>query len=830
MTEPFYLGHIFDPGAGKSTPQAFHYDADDLTTHAVVVGMTGSGKTGLCIDLLEEAALNGVPALMIDPKGDITNTLLHFPELAPQDFQPWINPDQARRESKTVEQAAVETAALWKKGLDNWGITSERLLRLGEAAQFAIFTPGSDAGLPVSILASLQAPTLPWEENREVLRGKITGTVTALLGLVGFEDIDPVQSREHILLSNIFENSWKQGIDLDLGELILQVQNPPFAKLGVFEVDKFFPEKDRFGLAMRLNNILAAPSFQSWIEGQPLDIPGLLYTPDGRPRHSVFYIAHLSDSERMFFVTLLYSTVEAWMHSQPGTTSLRAILYFDEIYGYLPPISNPPSKQPMLRMLKQARAFGVGQVLVTQNPVDLDYKGLSNAGSWFVGKLQTDKDKQRLLDGLENAMAGGLNRAEFDRLISTLGKRVFLLHNVHAGSPQTFETRWAMNYLAGPLTRVQIPALNRLAGVEETVAPAEAQVAAAGTAPGEIAPAALAEEARLSTTRPPVPAGMDEYFLASNLTFTEAFQATGQPYPREVLHEGVTYRPALLARVSARFINRSYNLDYEQSQTVLLQNPDPRGRVRWEEALAGQFDAQALESSPAPDARFAALEAPLDDARTMSALKKDFLDWAYRSAEATVRANPTLKVYAGPQVSQADYRTQCAEAARQKRDAEAQKVSATFDKKIEVLQTKLEREKQELEQDQSELDQRRMEELGTNADYVFSLFSKRKRRLSTSLTKRRMTAKSSAEVKESKQAIAEYQKGIADLQAEQAQAVEEVNRKWSEIADDMQEVKISAYQKDVLVELFGVAWVPYHRVKVGEQVTELPGYRESMPR
>ncbi len=463
----FYLGRTNDD-------HPLLYDPGDLTTHAMVVGMTGSGKTGLCIDLLEEAALEGIPSLMIDPKGDITNLLLHFPDLLPADFQPWVNPDEARRAGKTLEQAAVDTADTWKKGLAEWNIAPERIRALSNAAQFTIFTPGSDAGIPVSILANLKAPEIPWEGNKELLREKISGTVTAILGLVGLTDIDPVRSREHILLSNIFEQAWKQGFDLTLEELILQTQNPPFEKLGVFDVATFFPDKDRFELAMLLNNILAAPSFQTWIEGQPLNIDALLYASDGRPRHSIFYIAHLSDEERMFFVTLLYSAVETWMRTQSGTTSLRAILYFDEIFGYLPPVFNPPSKQIMLRMLKQARAFGVGQVLVTQNPADLDYKALSNTGTWFIGKLQTENDKNRLLDGLQGA-SPGLDRRHYDDIIANLGKREFLLHNVHSPSPPSplpvgegrrsegvFKTRWAMNYLAGPLTRSQISLLNGL--------------------------------------------------------------------------------------------------------------------------------------------------------------------------------------------------------------------------------------------------------------------------------------------------------------------------------------------------------------------------------
>ncbi len=431
MDGKYYLGKIWDPKTGELTDETVRYDSEDLTTHAVVVGMTGSGKTGLCVGLLEEAALNNVPALMIDPKGDLTNLLLHFPDLLPADFQPWINAAAAKKEGKTEEQAAAETAEMWKNGLAQWGIAPERLRALADSVNFTIYTPGSSSGVPLSVMASLGAPGLAWEGNEEVLGEQISGTVTALLSLTGLKDIDPVQSREHILLSNIVANAWRNGQDLDLGELIMQIQTPPFARLGVLDVNSFFPEKDRAGLAMRINSMLASPSFQTWMTGEPLDVAALLYTPDGRPRHSIFYIAHLSEEERMFFVTLLFANVETWMRGQSGTTSLRALVYFDEIFGYMPPLGNPPSKTVMLRMLKQARAFGVGMVLATQNPVDVDYKGLSNAGTWFIGKLGTEQDKARLLDGLTSAMPGAVDVRELDRLISGIGKRVFLMRNVH---------------------------------------------------------------------------------------------------------------------------------------------------------------------------------------------------------------------------------------------------------------------------------------------------------------------------------------------------------------------------------------------------------------
>jgi hypothetical protein len=831
----FYIGRTTDDEAPML------YDPGDLTTHAVVVGMTGSGKTGLCIDMLEEAALQGVPALMIDPKGDITNTLLHFPDLLPSDFQPWVNPDSARRDGKSIEQAAQDTAALWKGGLAKWDIEPERIRALKNSAEFTIYTPGSDAGVPVSIMANLKAPEIPWEENHELLREKISGTVTAILGLVKLTDLDPVRSREHILLSNIFENAWSQGRDLNLSELIMQTQTPPFSKLGVFDINTFYPEKDRFELAMLLNNIVAAPSFQTWLEGQPLDIPTLLYTADGRPRHSVFFIAHLSNEERMFFVTLLYGAVETWMRTQPGTSSLRAIVYFDEIFGYMPPIQNPPSKILMLRMLKQARAFGVGNVLVTQNPADLDYKALSNAGTWMIGKLQTERDKERLLDGLQGA-APGLDRKHYNELISTLDKRVFLLHNVHEKEPTPFKTRWAMNYLAGPLTRAQIPSLNALAGTtggtvttptapqpgpaEAEMLPVAPQIPQPTPEPSPQPPTKAEAPAIGSATRAAVPTGMDEYFLPNNLTVSQAAKTVKRDLPEGSTNLGLLYRPVLLAQAGVRFSQQKYNLDYDTSITAIVIELDRRGSARWEDWKCNPIDPKSLDRGPAPDSFFATLEAPFNDGTTLRSLRTDFNEWVYRTAEVSVKANETLKVYTGPEVSSAEFRKLCAEAAREERDAEIKKVEASYKKKLTTLEDRLKREERELREDETELSQRKMEEYGTHAENVLSLFSKSRRRLSTSLTKRRMTEQARADVEESEDAIEQYKEQIDEMKEDAEQALEEINEKWGEIANDVTEIPVHPYKKDILLDLFGVAWMPYHVVEVEGRQMEFPGFGE----
>lgn len=455
----FYLGRQYDPQTGKVTSNVVYYDARDLTTHAVVVGMTGSGKTGLCISLLEEAILDGIPAIIIDPKGDITNLLLNFPDLRPEDFLPWVNVDDARRAGMEVDTFAADVAHRWREGLASWGIVPDRMRWLKQVGKFSIYTPGSEAGLPVSILASLRAPRDGWEGSEETNREMINGIVTALLALVG-RNAQPLQDKEHVLISNIFEHAWRQGRDLTLEDIILQVQRPPFNRLGVFPIDEYISERQRSKLAMELNSIVAAPSFQSWLNGDPMDIHRLLYAPDGSPRVSIFYTAHLSEAERQFVITLILENALGWMRTQSGTTSLRALLYIDEMFGYFPPHPrNPPTKEPLLRLLKQARAFGLGLILATQNPGDLDYKGLTNAGTWFIGRLQTDNDKQRVITGLQ-ALADADNSLSIraaERLIADIPPRVFLMHNVHDKSgPVMLHTRWAMSYLRGPLTRQQI--------------------------------------------------------------------------------------------------------------------------------------------------------------------------------------------------------------------------------------------------------------------------------------------------------------------------------------------------------------------------------------
>jgi hypothetical protein len=806
----FYLGRTHDLKKKKTSDTALLYDPNDLVTHGVVFGMTGSGKTGLCIDLLEEAALQGIPAIMIDPKGDITNAVLHFPSLEPKDFEPWVNPDDARRSGKSQAEVAGEVAQAWRQGLADWGIKPERIKELAEAADFAVYTPGSDSGLPVNILASLAAPDLDWDRNKDIVRERMASTATAILGLVGFDDIDPVTSREHILLSNIFEQAWSKKTDLTLPQLIQQVQNPPMAKLGVLEMDEIFPTKDRAQLAMRLNNILASPSFQAWLEGQPLDVEELLYTKDGKPRHSVFTLSHLSDAERMFFITLLYSAIETWMHAQSGSGSLRAIIYFDEIHGYLPPVAQPPSKAPMLRMLKTARAFGVGQLLATQNPVDVDYKALSNAGTWFIGKLQTERDKDRLLDGLEGAAQGSFKRADYDKIISALGKRVFLLHNVHEKEPAIFETRWAMNYLAGPLTRSQIPQLNSLAGKIAKLKPAS------------IKESATMEDALIS--KPIPPSGAQEVFVPATLSL----EAGAEKYRRDVSASakrvGTIYRPGLIAQAQVRFNQRKYALDTEMQKTALLTDAPASTAVRWDDYAREALDERRLEARPVADATYGALSGVLANSVELKSLEREFTDWVYRSGEVQVWANDKLKVYGAPELSKEAFLELCQAEADKQRDDETEKAKDKIEAKLTALEKKLDREKRELSQDQARASSRKMEEVGTHAENILSLFMGRRRSFTTSLTKRRMSSEADANVSETQAEIKDLEAQIAELTVEAQAAVNDIDARWDEAAQEVSQIPLQPTRSDVYVSLFGIAWLPYHRVDVGGREVEIPAY------
>ena len=816
----FYIGKEYDLESSQRQDDLVMYDARDLTTHAVVVGMTGSGKTGLCIDILEEAAIDHVPAIIIDPKGDITNLLLTFPDLRPEDFQPWVNIDDARRKDMTIEAYAAKMAGVWRKGLAEWGEGPERIKMLKDSAEFRIYTPGSDAGLPISILASLNAPNLDWDEHKELLREQIQGTVSALLGLIKI-DADPLRSREHILLSNIFEYYWKQGEDMDMTKLIMAIQNPPITKLGVFDIETFYPQKDRFELAMDLNAIMAAPSFQSWLEGEPLNIDSLYFSPSGKPRHSIFYIAHLSEPERMFFVTLLLEQLITWMRQQNGTTSLRALMYMDEVFGFFPPTANPPSKKPLLTLMKQARAYGLGVILTTQNPADLDYKGLTNAGTWFIGKLQAERDKERLLNGLLSASGDdAMNRQELMKTISALDSRVFLLHNVHEDEPVIFQTRWAMSYLRGPLTRDQVQTLMAPIKQQEAALPAQAAATTAGpTVIREQAPAEPEEDLPpgYSAHPPSLPPDVPQAFFPVNISANRALSILEKEENHTIDPENVrlVYEPALYLAAEVAFVDRRKDVSEVKEFYNLVYANDLGTVVRWENADAVDITPEELEDEPGSDeAIFGETPRELSTARKIKALQKDYANYLYHEMRLPLLFQPKLKMYSKPDESERAFKVRLAQAAREKRDAAVDKLQKKYRTKLDRLAKRLDREKVELEEDRADYSARKQEEMVSGAETllgVFGIFGRRKS-VSTAMTKRRMTAKAKLDVEESEEEIKRLQKEIADLQAELKREADDIAEQWDAMLEDIDTYEVKPRRTDVDVMMTSVVWLPYWEI------------------
>ena len=786
----------------KISDEIINYDARDLTTHAVCVGMTGSGKTGLCVGLLEEAALDKVPAIIIDPKGDMTNLLLQFENLSPDEFRPWINPDDASRKGMSVDDYTDATAEKWKNGLADWGQSTERIQLLKQSVEYTIYTPGSDSGIPINILGSFAAPRVDFDSDAEMLRERIQGTVAALLGMVGSKE-DPVRSREGILLANIFEHHWRLGEDLDLAKLIMGIQSPPVKKLGVFDVDTFFPEKDRFELAMDFNALVASPQFNYWLKGDPLDIDKIYFNSDGKPRHSIFYIAHLSDSERMFFVTLLLNSLITWMRRQSGTSSLRSLLYFDEIFGYFPPTSQPPSKRPLLTLLKQARAFGLGAVLVTQNPVDIDYKGLSNAGTWFIGKLQTERDKDRVLDGLKGALAEAGSSSDFDfsTMISALSSRVFLLHNVHEEEPLTYHTRWAMSYLRGPLTRPQVKEL-----MERRKSKTASSAKGHATTP--ILESSTKTEIMTSTTPPSIAPGVDQRFFAVWKSASEAGQELGTG---EAL--SIEYQPMLMALGKVRFYDAKRRIDEVEAIQLLAPPPDDFGRINWKHAVEISGDERSLLTSPDHPENisiaYAGVPETLNSAKEMNQAEKEVADYLYQNKAMELHEHPGLKIYQEAHENVEAFRMRLMQAAREERDEEVDKIQDKYDTKFERIGDRIRREEHKLEEKKADLRHRKTAEIVGVAETIFSVFAGRRRRsFSAVTTKSRMRRKASQSVESIEAELEDLQEDYIEMEHELQDQIKAVQEKWDSVEDGVELRQVTPRRTDVKVNGVSLVWQP----------------------
>ena len=798
----FYLGRRHDPATGQTCDEPVLYDSRDLVTHAVCVGMTGSGKTGLCLGLIEEAAIDGVPVIAIDPKGDLGNLLLTFPRLSAEEFRPWVNEDDARRAGVSVDAFAAEQAKTWASGLQAWGQDGARVQRLRDAAEFTIFTPGSRAGRPVSILSSFSAPAAAERDDAELLAERANGTATSALVLGGVDA--PPRSREHSLVAALLTHAWRTGADLDLAGLIRQVQTPPFDKVGVVDLESFFPAKDRFDLAMQLNGVLAAPGFETWLEGEPLDPQGLFYSPEGKPRVSIFSIAHLGDTERMFFVSLLMNQMVGWMRRQTGTTSLRALLYMDEILGYFPPVSNPPSKPPLLTLLKQGRAFGLGIVLATQNPVDLDYKGLANTGTWFLGRLQTERDKARMLDGLEG-LSGGLDRAQTDRVLSALKKRVFLMHNVHDKGPTVFETRWTLSYLRGPLSRDQIKSLTpaartapAAAGGPPGAAPASRPAApAAPVAAGSPASArAGSSDPGTSSERPVVPPGIQEWFIKAEA-------------------EAATYAPGVLGAARVSFSDRALGVESTADVYYFASVTDAAIQLDW--AQAERLDIRPDDLSRTPDgpaARFEPLPAVAAQPKKYPAWEKSLKSWLGQNERVTLLRHTGLDIVSRPAESERDFRIRLQHEARAARDAAVDAVRRKFASKQAALAERLRRAEQTVDREAQQASDSKMQTAVSMGATLLGALLGRKA-VSVGTLGRATTAargvgrsmKEASDVKRATEGVESVKEAIAALDGEIAEAVAGVTAKIDQDAP-LDQVSLTPKRGQIEVQFVALAWKP----------------------
>ncbi|MGB2907654.1 MAG: hypothetical protein WBB73_11140 [Candidatus Aminicenantaceae bacterium] len=793
----FYLGKIFDREQGHTRDEWLLYDSKDLTTHAVCVGMTGSGKTGLGIGLLEEAAIDGIPALVIDPKGDMGNLMLTFPELQSADFLPWIDPDVAVRKGMTTAELARATAETWRKGLAEWDQDPARIARFKQAAEVNIYTPGGTAGRQLRVLRSFAAPSAQLAEDPDGLRDRVQSTVSGLLALLGIA-ADPIRSREHILLANILNTAWEEGRSLDIAALINEIQTPPFAQVGVFDLESFYPSKERFELAISLNNLLASPGFSTWMEGQPLDIGSLLYTPQGKPCISILSIAHLSDSERMFFVTLLLNELVAWMRTQPGTTSLRALLYMDEIFGYFPPTAAPPSKKPMLTLLKQARAYGLGVVLATQNPVDLDYKGLANAGTWFIGRLQTDRDKQRVLDGLEGASQStgtAFDRQEIDKTLSGLGKRVFLMHNVHEDRPELFQTRWVLSFLRGPLTRTQIKILMQDQKIETEPTPQSAL-----TKPPT---KTVSKELRKKQeAQPTIPSQVAQFYLPRQ----GALSST----------DSLIYRPALLGTGRLHFVNTRAGIDQWVSLDLLSSLSGVDLAVPWEEADVVALDRNALDRVAPTDARFATLSGSATKANSYSRWGKSLADFLYQKHTLRILESPEYKQFSAVDEKEGDFRGRLAHLQHEKRDLAIEKLRKQYSPKLASLEERLRKAQVRVGKEKSQYGQQKMQAaISVGATLLGALFGRKT--LSTGTVGRATTSmRGFGRAAREKEDIALAMQEAKVLQDRLADLEQQFQTKATTVQGDfepedivLREILIRPRKTDIMVGGLALVWTPW---------------------
>jgi hypothetical protein len=755
----FYLGR-------KEDGSDVLYKNKDLTTHALIIGMTGSGKTGLGVGLIEEAALDNIPSIIIDPKGDMGNLLLAFPNLSKEEFLPWIDPQEAANKNQSVEEAAEAAAQNWQKGLKEWGEDKDRVTAFKNSAEFTIYTPAANFGVGVNILSSFKAPSQEVLDDTDTLNMFIMASATSILSLVGI-NADPLSSKEHILISSIFAHFYKNGKDVSLEELISSIVTPPYEKVGVFSLETFFPKDKRMEFAMKLNAIIASPSFAAWLEGEDMDMDNFLYTKEGKARVSIFNIAHLNDNERMFFVTLLLNNMIAWMRRQEGTLSLRALLYMDEIFGFFPPNANPPSKIPMLTLLKQARAFGLGVVLSTQNPVDLDYKGLSNIGTWFIGRLQTAQDKERVISGLSGVQGSDLDKAELTNLLSNLKKRHFLLKNINEEGLSVFQTRWTLSFLKGPLSREQIRFLS---------------LKASKTKPSQ-------NNADVIRTPP--------------LKFISTIP---QYYFYERSRDSYRLSPYLVCAAKVRFVNTKRGIDevsgVQAAALITLDTP-----IQWQ--IERYIDEDQLEKSSREGSSFDDIASFTDDSKKVAALQKEAVDFIVRAHKLTLFS--ALDISSKPKESKEEFNVRLEGALERAYMQKYEELKQKYDKIQKSLDDKFSRLSAKLAKEKSEAQSKTIDTLASIGTSILGAFLGRSKTAALSKTasgvkNANKMFKERGDVQRAEREIAAVEEEARDKESEFQAQVKKLKEEFSLEKTPVEEVAITLRKSDVYNEKVFILW------------------------
>ncbi|WP_071704998.1 helicase HerA domain-containing protein [Murdochiella vaginalis] len=826
----FYLGQQVNPETGEKEEIPFLYASSDLTTHAMLVGMTGSGKTGLGIDLLEEAIVDGLPAIVLDPKGDMANLLLAFPSISGTQLLPWITPQAAEQAGLTPEAYAEEEAKRWQEGRTAAGMDAARVSLLSQA-DITVYTPGSRTGEPLSVMDITQTPPEAILAEEESFTSYVSSTVAGLLALVDV-DADPLTSKAHLLLSTLFSARWKAGEAMDLPSLISAIQQPGLDKIGVMPLEAFYPEKERLALAMRFNQLFASPQFAAWLEGAAPDPQRLLYTPEGKPRVAIISLAHLNDRERMFVVTLLLNQMVGWMRRQSGQTALRALLYMDEVQGYFPPVANPASKAPMMTLLKQARAFGLGIVLATQNPADLDYKGLSNIGTWFIGHLQTQQDRDRLLDGMDADGTLAQNRSELSALLSRLPKRTFYVHNIHARADALFSTRWTMSYLAGPVTGTQLKALTKKTNEADGTTKA-AEVAPAASASGMAqAPGMSPASASVPSTSANPASAIPEAANGSATSGAAASQTAASPTAASstatvppLLPKGVAayYHPAAGAASYTAYLCGSAKIFYEDEKAGIASEkacyyltaiPAPPAGADWENAQREDPASFALQAEIPQGAAFQALSFDALAGDVMKNAKTSLKNFVYAKERLQVPYHRATGVYGRPGEEEA-FAIRVDGALREARDQEMQKIKDTYQKKLNTMQERIRKAELAVQREETQAEAAKQSTMvSVGSALLGGLFGRKK--ISSSLVTRvgssaRSLSRQRAQEDDIRRAEANveaYKEELQRLEEALAAELEQVSARFSTSRDAVEEVEIKPKKTNIQVQDLFLVWMP----------------------